>query len=120
MLALLMVAMLAGVADANWRLYHRDKEVVASFDYLSRASFRGQPAVWVRWHYVTPRNGTGGTKLQFTANCPAHKLYEIESLPYDTSGNYLSSRKRKHYDVPKEYPLEPGSLNDATYKLLCR
>lgn len=120
MLALLIVVTTAATADANWRLYRKDKEVVASFDYLSRTSFRGQPAIRARWHYVVPRNGVGGVKLQFTADCSARKLFEIEALPYDASGNYITARKRTRYDAPKEYPLTSGSLNEATYKLLCR
>ncbi len=118
-LALGIVVTTAAGADANWRLYHKDREVVASFDYLARASVRGQPATWVRWHNIVPRNGVGGAKLLFTADCKAHRLYEVEYLPYDAQGEYLAARSRKHRSAPKEYPLSPDSLNEATYRLLC-
>lgn len=119
-LALVIIVATTAAAEANWRLYRKDKDVVASFDYLSRTSFRGQPAIWVRWHYLTPRNGVAGMKMQFTADCRSRSLYEIESLPYDSAGNYIPSLKRKHYDSPKPYPIPPGSLNEATFKLMCQ
>jgi hypothetical protein len=59
-----------------------------------------------------------GAKIQFTANCTGHRLFEIASSPYDVAGNYLPEKKQ--YESPKEYLLTPGSLNEATYKLLCR
>ncbi|GFO56961.1 hypothetical protein GMSM_39680 [Geomonas sp. Red276] len=104
-------------AQANWQLYRKDRQVAASFDLLSFAPYHGQPAVWVRWHYVTPRSGLGGVKLLFTADCQKHRLYDVAEYPYDTAGEFLTPRK--HYRSPKEYPLSPGSLNEATYKLLC-
>ena len=116
--ALFIVMAATGAAEANWRLYHKDNAVVASFDYLSRASLNGRPAVWVRWHYVAPRGGVGGEKLLFTADCTAHKLYEVKALTYDTGGTYLPKRKRTP-PTPQEYSLPPGSLNEATYRLLC-
>jgi hypothetical protein len=117
-LALLIVLTMAGEAFAMWQLYREDQNVIASFDYDSFASFRGKPSVWVRWQYVTPREGVGGMKIQFTADCAAHKLYEIASNPYDPKGNYL--KPSRNFDNPKEYATPPGSLNEATYKLLCR
>jgi hypothetical protein len=117
-LALLIVMMAAGTAFAEWQLYREDTKVTASFDIASFAPFRGKPSVWVRWNYVTPRNGIGGKKIQFAADCAAHKLFEIASNPYDPKGNYLTWSR--NYDKPKEYATTPGSLNEATYKLLCR
>jgi hypothetical protein len=117
-LVLLIVLTTAGEAFAMWQLYREDQNVIASYDYDTFAPFRGKPSVWVRWQYVTPREGVGGMKIQFTADCAAHKLYEIASNPYDPQGNYLQSIR--NFDNPKEYPTPPGSLNEATYKLLCR
>ncbi len=117
-LAFLIVAVSAGVALAEWQRYKQGKDIVASYNIATFAPFRDKPSVWVRWHYVTPRNGLGGKKLQFTADCSAHKLFEIAANPYDPGGNFLAAQK--HYDSPKEYPVTPGSLNEATYKLLCR
>ena len=116
--ALLIPLATAGPAFAMWQPYREDASVVASFDYDSFASIQGKPSVRVRWHYVTPRNGVGGVKIQFTADCAARKLFEIASTPYDPQGNYMESDQ--HQDQPKEYAVTPGSLNEATYKLLCR
>ncbi|WP_298266795.1 hypothetical protein [Geobacter sp.] len=117
-LSVFLLAAATGTAFADWQLYRKDKAVVASFDILSFASFRHQPSVWVRWHYVTPRKGVAGIKIHFTANCSKHRLYEIATLPYDTDGNYLADNE--HPDTPREYPLRHNSLNKATYELLCR
>ena len=116
--ALLMVMATASTASAMWQPYREDASVIASYDYDSFASFQGKPSVRVRWHYVTPRDGVGGVKIQFTADCAARRLFEIASTPYDPQGNYLESDQ--HQDQPKEYAITPGSLNEATYKLLCR
>jgi Surface-adhesin protein E len=114
---LLFVLATTSAVFADWRPYREDSTIIASFDYLSFASFHGQPSVWVRWHYVSPRNGVGGTKIHVTANCAEHRLYEIESNRYDTKGNYLAETKK--YNPPKERSLAPGSLDEATFKLLC-
>lgn len=116
-LAVIMVMSISSAVLADWELYRRDRSITASFDILSFAPFHNQPSVWIRWHYNTPRNGLGGVKLHFTANCRKHKLYEIAEYPYDTKGDFLKHRKR--YDTPKEYQITPDSLNEATYKLLC-
>ncbi len=120
MLKALMVFVIlftASPALANWQLYWEDQNIVASFDYLSRSSFQGKPCLWVRWHYVHPRKGVGGVKIQFTADCAQHRLYEINSDPYDTEGNFLGLIRRE--DAPKEYPVTPRSLNEETYDLMC-
>jgi hypothetical protein len=117
-LALLIVTLAASTAFAEWQLYGEDTKVIASFDIASFAPFRGKPSVWVRWNYVTPRNGVGGVQIHFMADCAAQGLYEIASNPYDPEGNYLTSSRS--YDKPKEYAVTPGSLNEATYNLLCR
>jgi hypothetical protein len=56
-------------------------------------------------------------KLQFTADCGKKKLFEIAVVPFDGDGNFLAPNE--HFDAPKEYPVTPGSLNEATYRLLC-
>lgn len=117
-LSLVLVIATANAAAAEWQLYRKDNKVTASVNYHSFASFRNKPSVWVRWHYESPKNGVGGRKIQFTADCPGHRLYEISAVPYDKDGNYLA--EDRHYDAPKEYPLKKGSLNAATYRLLCR
>jgi len=117
-LALAIIMTTCTTSFAEWQLYHQDSSIIASYNYDSFAPFRGNPSAWVRWHYVSPRDGMGGMKVQFTADCAAGKLYEIASTPYDTEGNYLASNQ--HFDAPKEYPVTSGSLNKATYKLLCR
>ena len=116
--ALLIVMATASPASAIWQPYRENGTVIASYDYDSFAPFQGKPSVQVRWHYVTPLNGVGGVKIQFTADCTARRLFEIASTPYDPQGNYLESDQ--HQDQPKEYAITPGSLNEATYKLLCR
>ena len=116
-LALIIVMFISSAALADWELYRRDRSITASVDILSFAPFHGQPSVWVRWHYDTPQNGVGGVKLRFTANCLDHRLYEIAEYPYDTKGNFLPPQKR--YGSPKEYPVTPDSLTEATYNLLC-
>ncbi len=114
--AIIMLA--ASPVSANWRLYWEDSHITASFDYLSRASCQDRPCIWARWHYVNPDQGIGGVKIRFAADCATHRLYEIQSDPYDSEGNYLGLIRRE--DAPKEYPVTPGSLNEATYKLMCR
>jgi hypothetical protein len=117
-LALLIVMAAATAAFAQWQLYKDDGSTIASFDLATFAPFQGNPSVWVRWQYASPRNGVAGAKMQFMADCAEHKLYEIAENPYDAEGNYLAS---KSYDsAPKEFPVTPGSLNEATYMLLCR
>jgi hypothetical protein len=118
LLAILLVAAASGTAFADWQLYWKGKNLTASFDLLSREPFRGKPSLWVRWNYVTPRKGIAGVKIQFTADCAGRRLYEVSEVPYDTGGNYL--KLRKNYDSPKEYGITPGSLNEATYRLMCR
>ncbi|HET6420623.1 MAG TPA: hypothetical protein VFG19_10730 [Geobacteraceae bacterium] len=117
-LAVAIVIAASGTTFANWQVYREDKSIVASVDYLSRASFRGKPSVWVRWHFKQPRKGIGGVKIQFTADCARRNLYEIAYIPYDTKGNYLTPSE--NYDSPKQYTVTPHSLNEATYRLLCR
>lgn len=117
-LAVLIVATAASTAFAEWQLYREGEGVIASFNLDSFAPFQGKPSVWVRWQYVAPRDGVGGMKIQFMADCAAHKLYEIAADPYDPDGNYLASNR--YYDAPKEFPVTPDSLNGATYQLLCR
>lgn len=118
LLAALMIMVVSDTAGANWRVYRKDKSVIASVNYLSYASFRGQPSVWVRWHHVNPRKGKGGEKIQFTAKCSERRLFEIAYRSYDTKGNYIISIK--NFDSPKEYTVTPHSLNEATINLLCR
>ena len=117
LLALLAIVVLAGPASAEWQRYHDDGSITASFDIASFAQFQGKPSVWVRWHYDSPRDGIGGMKLQFTAECDQDELYEIDVIPYDADGNYLA--EDRHYDAPKEYPVTPDSLNEATLAILC-
>lgn len=116
-LATILVLTTAAPALAEWQLYRKDADVSASFDIASFAPFRGNPSVWVRWSYASARNGIGGEKIQFTADCGARKLFEIAANPYDADGNYLAPAQ--YFDAPKEFPLTPGSLNESTYKLLC-
>jgi hypothetical protein len=116
-LTLVIIMATAGQAFAIWQLYKEDSKVVANFNYDSFAPFRGKPSVWVKWQYTTPMNGVAGKKLQFTADCSARKLFEIAVIPFDADGNYL--QPNEHFDAPMEYPLTPGSLNEATYNLLC-
>lgn len=115
--SLALVLVTSNAALANWQVYREDDRVVASVDTLSFEPFHGQPSVWVRWHYVRPRKGVGGVKIQFTAQCPKRKLFEIATYPYDTKGNFLTPHK--NYDKPKEYSITPNSLNASTYQLLC-
>jgi hypothetical protein len=115
---LLAVLFMTGVASADWQLYKEEGNVIASYDFLSFAPFKGNPSVWVRWEYVSPVNGIGGKKIQLTANCSDTSLFEIAVIPFDSSGEYLA--RDQHYDSPKEYPLTGNPLNEATYKLLCR
>jgi hypothetical protein len=118
LLIVLFLMVTSNIASADWELYRKDKKVISSVDILSYKPFHGQPSVWVRWHYVTPKHGVGGRKIQFTANCSRRRLFEIARHPYNADGKYLTPNK--HYDSPIEYPLTPNSLNEATYKLLCR
>ncbi len=115
---LLVLLFTTGVANADWQLYKKEGNVIASYDYLSFSPFKGNPSVWVRWEYVSPVKGIGGKKIQFTADCKASKLSAIASVPFDASGKYLAMDEQ--YDSPKEYPLAGSPLNKATYKLLCR
>lgn len=118
MLLTVILLALSTAVSADWRMYRKDTTVIASVNYISHAPFRGKPSVWVRWHYVKPRNGVGGVKIQFAADCKEQRLFEIAAERYDLKGNYLGAQK--WYDAPKEYPLTAGSLNEATYNLLCR
>jgi hypothetical protein len=117
-LAVLMVVALTGTAFADWEPYWEGKNITATFDLLSREPFRGKPSLWVSWHYSAPRKGIAGVKIQFMADCSGRRLYEISEIPYDAGGNYLKSKK--NFDSPKEYEITPGSLNEATYKLMCQ
>ncbi len=116
-LAVLMVLTFSDTASAIWNLYWKGNDVTASFDLASRAPFRGKPSLWVRWKYVKPEKGIAGTKIQFTADCTARRLYAIYDVPFDTGGNYLESKK--YHDSPKQCLLTPGSLNEATFRLMC-
>ena len=117
-LVLLMILATSSQAGANWRVYLQNDEVIASYDYVTFAPFRKQPSVWVKWYNVSQKTKQGGIKLQFTANCADHKLFEINSIPFDHNGNFLG--ESPSYDSPKEFPLDHNALNEATYKLLCR
>ena len=117
-LALLIVMATTVQATANWQVYREDETVIASFNYLTFAPFRNQPSVWTKWHNVSQKARYGGKKIQFTADCAKHRLFEINSVPYDHEGNFLAENPR--YDSPKEYPLKHNDLNKATYRLLCK
>jgi len=117
-LALIIVLATTAQAVANWQLYSKDENVIASFDYLSFAPYRNQPSVWVKWYNVSKSALYGGLKIQFTADCANHRLYEISLIPYDHNGKYLA--ETSSYNSPKEYPLDHNDLHQATYKLLCR
>ncbi len=117
-LSVVVVLLTCSVASADWRLYRKGGDVIATFDYLSRLPYHGQPSLWVNWRYVVPKNGVGGVRLQVTADCKEHRLYGIASYPYDVGGNYLKPVKR--YTSPREFPISPGSLNEATYNLICK
>ncbi|MCM0082622.1 hypothetical protein L4X63_13560 [Geomonas sp. Red32] len=116
-MSLLFLLMGSHTAWGAWELYREDESVVASVNILSYEPYHGQPSVWVRWHYVKPKGGEGGVKIQFTASCSQHRLFAIATYPYDRAGDYLKPQKNQ---PPIEYPLKPDSLNDATYRLLCR
>jgi hypothetical protein len=118
LLALLIVLATTAQAVADWQVYREGNNVIASFDYLTFAPFRNQPSVWVRWHNVSQKARYGGRKIQFTANCANHRLFEIDSVPYDHNGQFLA--ENPSYDSPKEYPLDHNDLNVATYRLLCK
>lgn len=115
---LLIVLMTSAQAVADWQVYHKYDKVIASFDYVSFAQFRNQPSVWVRWHNVSKKAQYGGRKIQFTADCANHRLFEIKSIPYNHDGSFLAEKPM--YDSPKEYPLRNSDLNEATYRLLCK
>ena len=117
-LSVLFMVLTTDTALADWQLYRKDTNIIASVNYLSYESFHGQPSVLVRWHYRTPRKGVGGLRIQFTADCRKHRLFEIAAYPYDVAGKYLNPPE-KNYHSPVEYPVTPGSLNEATYQLLC-
>ena len=116
-LSALFLVMNANTVLADWQLYKKDNNIIASVDYLSYESFHHHPSVLVRWHYRTPSKGVGGIRIQFTADCRKHQLFEIAAYPYDEGGKYL--KPHKNYNSPIEYIIAPGSLNEATYKLLC-
>jgi hypothetical protein len=116
--ALLFIMLPFNSARAVWQSYLDNGSVAASFDIASFAPVNGNPSVWVRWQNAAPQNGVAGRKLQFTADCTSGKLFEISVIPYDADGNY--GAENRHYDTPVEYPVDPGSLNKATYDLLCR
>lgn len=116
-LTVLIALTVSGTAFADWELYWKGKQVTASFDLLSREPFRGKPSLWVRWTYAKPRKGIAGIKIQFTADCTGHRLYAISDARFDAGGNYL--KMEKYYNSPKQYQLPPGSLNEATYRLMC-
>jgi hypothetical protein len=115
---LLSLLFMTGVANADWQLYKEEGNIIASYDYLTFSAFKGNPSAWFRWEYVSPENGIGGNKIQFTADCNVAKLYAIAVVPFDTSGKYLTMNEL--YNSPKEYPLAGSPLNEATYKILCR
>jgi len=117
-LALLMVLATTAQSVAFWQIYREDGKVVASYDYVTFATFRNQPSVWVKWHNVSKKTMYGGTKIQFTADCAKHRLFEINSVPYDHDGNFLAEQPL--YNSPREYPLKHNNLNEATYRLLCK
>jgi hypothetical protein len=117
-LALLIVLAISSSAVANWQVYSKKDKIIASLDYVTFASFRNQPSVWVRWHNVSKKARYGGRKIQFTADCASHRLFEINSVPYDHAGIFLAGNPM--YDSPKEYPLKNNDLNKATYRLLCK
>jgi hypothetical protein len=117
-LALLIVLASTAQVTANWQEYRKDAKVIAAYDYVSFATFRNQASVWVRWHNLSKKEKYGGRKLQFTADCAHHRLFEINSVPYDHDGNFLVEQPR--YNSPKEYPLSHNDLNIATYRLLCK
>ena len=117
-LALALLTVLATQAVAYWQVYHEDDKVIASYDYVTFATFRSQPSVWVRWHNVSKKAKYAGKKIQFTADCTNHRMYEIDSVPYDHDGNFLAEKPM--YDSPKEYALRNSDLNEATYRLLCK
>lgn len=117
-LALLIVLATSAQAVADWQVYHENDKIIASFDYVTFAPFHNQPSVWVRWHNESKTAQYGGRKIQFTADCANHRLFEIDSVPYDHDGNFLAEKPM--YDSPKEYPLRNSDLNEATYRLLCK
>lgn len=117
-LAMAMVLMTAGGAAADWQVYREGKTVIAAVDYISYAPYHNQPSVWVRWHYVKPRQGVAGRKIQFTADCGHHRLFEIASATYNTAGDFIATNK--YYHAPREFPIKPGSLNETTFELLCK
>ncbi len=115
--ALFLVVIAVMPAQASWQQYRLDDSVSAAYDIATFSPFRGNPSVWVKWDYLTPQNGTAGMKIHFSADCRAGKLLEFTAIPYDTDGNYLA--EKDFADAPVEFPVTPGSLNEATYKLLC-
>ncbi|BDV44574.1 hypothetical protein GURASL_34970 [Geotalea uraniireducens] len=117
-MTMLIIMAAAGEAVADWQVYREGKTVIAAVDYLSYAPYHNQPSVWVRWHYVKPRQGVAGRKIQFTADCTAHRLFEIADATYNTAGDFIATSK--YYQAPREFPIKPGSLNEATFELLCK
>jgi hypothetical protein len=116
-IALLLIVATATQVKADWRVYREGKNIIASYDYLSFAPFQNQPSVWVKWQNVSKKAKLGGRKIQFTADCAKHRLFEINSIPFDRSGNFLEEHRL--YKSPKEYPLKHNGLYKATFGLLC-
>ncbi len=117
-LAVIVILATNSIANGAWQRYWQDTRVTAAYRIGSFATFRDHPSVWVRWHYRTHGEKYAGKMIQFTADCAKRRLYEISAIPYDHDGNYLG--ENRHYDAPMEYPLREGTLNGATYRLLCR
>ncbi len=95
-----------------------DSDTIASYNYDTFEPFEGKPSVWVKWQYIAPRDGIAGVRIQFTADCSTQKLYEISLYPFGPGGAYHDPTL--NVNDPKEYPLAPDSLNEATFRLLCR
>lgn len=114
---LLVVVLLAAdsTAQAKWKQYEGGGGVTASYDRAP--ADRGMPTLWARWTYAAPRDGAIGVKKRFAADCAQHKLYEIYSNSFDKDGKYLGADT--DYTEPLAVQVTPGSLQEATYKLLC-
>lgn len=117
-LVTLLVLTTISTANADWQLYRKDSDTIASYNQDTFEPFKGNPSVWVKWHYITSRDGIAGVRIQFVADCSTQKLHEISLYPYGPGGAYLDPTLNSN--DPKEYPLTPDSLNEATYRLLCR
>jgi hypothetical protein len=110
-----LFAAVASTAQAKWKLYQEEGDVIASYDRAP--AVRGMPTLWARWTYGSPQAGAVGVKKRFAADCTAKKMYEIYSNPFDKDGKYLGTDAE--YSEPLEIQVDPGSLHEATYKLLC-